>query len=223
MFNLTGQKFGRLEVIARHSRDINRQIIWSCVCDCGNLRTIRSRSLRDGSAKSCGCLQKELAAKRVTTHGQTKHKNKTKEYRAWDNVKQRCHNPKDKSYDNYGGRGITMCPRWLGKDGFANFLADMGECPEGMSLDRKDNNMGYILSNCRWATWEEQENNRRDNHWIEYKGERKTLAQWAKHLGIKQVTLQTRLNKLGWSDERALTTPTLENKGVKKPRKLRFR
>jgi hypothetical protein len=115
-------------------------------------------------------------------------------------MKNRCNNPKDIYYKNYGGRGITYCDEW---EWFENFLRDMGQCPEGMTLERIDNNGNYCRENCRWATRVEQMNNTRSNHWIDYNGDVKTLTQWSKITGISLGTLNKRL-KNGWSIEDTL-------------------
>ena len=200
--DLVGQRFGRLTVQEFAGR--HKQLsYWYCLCDCGNTKRILSSSLRGGKTKSCGCLNKELIARRSTTHGQLLNRLITSIYRIWHHMMQRCYNPKDNDYKNYGGRGIRVCERW---HKFENFFADMGNPPEGMTLDRKDNDGDYCLENCRWATREEQNNNTRKNVWYEHNGERKTIAQWARSMCIKVSTLGMRLNKYGWSVERALTT-----------------
>jgi hypothetical protein len=117
---------------------------------------------------------------------------------------QRCYNPNNKGYKNYGGRGIKVCARWL--ESFENFYEDMGDCPKGLTLDRKDNDGDYTSENCRWATKEEQQNNTRINVWITYVGETKTRTQWERSLGMRPGLLNNRLNKDGWSIEKALTT-----------------
>jgi hypothetical protein len=122
----------------------------------------------------------------------------------------RCYNPNNKHYKNYGAIGRTVCDRWL--ESFENFFEDMGECPEGMTLERIDNTMGYFKENCKWATCKEQNNNRRDNVWIEHAGVRRTRIQWARYLGLPVGTLRWRLDN-GWSLERALTNP-INNKRI---------
>jgi hypothetical protein len=201
MLDIIGHKFGRLEVKGfvgiqkRHS-------YWSCVCDCGNIRRVRGSHLTNGNTKSCGCLKEEQIKKANTFHGQSGRSLTTLTYACWARMLQRCNNPKYIGYTNYGGRGIKVCERW---HKFENFFEDMGECPRGMTLDRKDNNGDYTPDNCRWATPTEQANNRRSNIWKEYKGEWKTIAQWARSLDIKYGTLYSRLNGYGWSIERALS------------------
>jgi hypothetical protein len=114
----------------------------------------------------------------------------------------RCSNPNDSAYINYGARGITVCKRWLK---FENFFADMGE-PNGLTLERKKNNLGYSKSNCKWATMKEQGNNRRSCVMLVYEGKTMNITQWAEHLGVPRMLLYDR-NRAGWSADRILTTP----------------
>ena len=119
-------------------------------------------------------------------------------------MKKRCLNPRHANFKDYGGRGITICERWMI---FENFLADMGERPDGMSLDRIDNNIGYLPENCRWTTVLEQNNNRRGNTILRFGGRALTISQWSVETGIKDCTISERLRH-GWSVERTLITPT---------------
>ena len=116
----------------------------------------------------------------------------------------RCHLSTSHAYSRYGGRGIKVCDRW---QSFENFYADMGDRPDGMSLERVDNDGGYCPENVRWASAKDQANNRRSNRLIEFNGETKTLAQWADHVGMSIGTLWARLTRDGFSVERALTKP----------------
>lgn len=128
----------------------------------------------------------------------------TKEYSVWSTMRQRCMNPRNAKYSEYGARGIKVCERW---NDFSKFLADMGAKPAGHSLDRIDNDGDYAPENCRWATAEVQANNqrtRRDAHWLEHEGERRTVAEWARIKGIKPVTLYARINRYRWPVARAL-------------------
>jgi len=135
-------------------------------------------------------------------------------YRTYRGMLSRCQNQNQKSYKHYGGRGIKVCPRWIGVDGFKNFLADMGPPPDGATLDRKDNSADYSLENCRWATKEEQANNKRNNRWITANGKTQTLAQWARDLGCNPSNILYRI-KSGMTDEQAVTTPVTERPNSK--------
>lgn len=128
----------------------------------------------------------------------------TKTYRRWIGMKSRCFNPREPNFENYGGRGITVCHEW--RESYAVFLADMGECPAGMTLDRIDVNGNYEPGNCRWATPVEQGNNRRNNRLLTYGGKTRTIAQWTSELGFPDTILLNRLRR-GWDVARALTTP----------------
>lgn len=163
---LTGSKFYRLTVLSRaENRGIGRgsKARWNCLCDCGNSRTVEASNLITGHTKSCGChkseVNSEAATKRNTVHGHNKAGKPSPTFNSWNSMKLRCIYPNHVSYKDYGGRGITICDRWAFS--FVNFLADMGERPEGMTLDRKDVDGNYDPENCKWATKKEQEANKR--------------------------------------------------------------
>lgn len=204
--NLIGQKFGMLIVIAETDKRSSDSICWLCRCDCGNEVIVSGDSLRSGLTKSCGCLRKAKAKERFTKHGKTK----ARTYYIWANMKDRCLNPNNDQYKDYGGRGIIICDRWLK---FENFLADMGECPKSLSIERTDNDLGYYKENCIWATQKQQTRNRRSNLLIEFNGKTQCLAAWAEELGIGRQTLSNRL-KRGWSIEKALITPVRKGKEI---------
>jgi hypothetical protein len=132
-----------------------------CRCDCGTERAVRNNHLRSGKSRSCGCLKSQHISDSKTIHGHTRKHINHPLYGTWTTMHQRCTNPNARGYERYGGRGITVCERWRGPDGFPNFLADMGERPAGLSLDRRDNDGNYEPSNCRWATASEQQRNTR--------------------------------------------------------------
>ena len=154
LLDFTGNKFGRLTII---KRDIENKIprMWLCICDCGVKKSVRMDHLKNGRTVSCGCHKTELAINRLTSHGMTK----TRTYRIWRDMINRCHYENYPERHLYGGRGITVCDRW--RYSFENFLADMGVCPDGLSIDRKDSNGNYEPTNCKWSTSKEQANNRR--------------------------------------------------------------
>lgn len=203
IYDLTGQRFGKLTVIQRHgtyhSPGGAKQSTWLCLCDCGNTNITTTGRLRGGYTKSCGCLKNEC------TPGQTHGLSKTPEHKAWTHMRARCNNPNNNRFKNYGARGIKVCHRWL--NSFEAFYSDMGPRPSKKhSLDRIDNDGDYTPDNCRWATNRQQVNNMTRNVMIEYGGTTKTMSQWARHFGFKPSTLGARLRK-GWPIEKALTTP----------------
>lgn len=178
--NLIGRRFEKLLVIEYDKPK------WKCRCDCGVEKSIWPDLLKKGKAKSCGCLR----GKGEKTNGRKNERVR----RIRSCMMGRCYNTKDRNYHLYGGRGIAVCERW--RNSFKNFLDDMGEPPStSHTLDRKDNNGDYSPSNCRWASIEEQSNNRSSNVFLEFKGERLSISQWARKLGISKSVLRSRINK----------------------------
>ena len=204
--DLTGQRFGRLLVISRaESKDRPR---WNCECDCGNKVVLPTESLLGGT-KSCGCYRREWSREIHTKHGGSKRSGRERLYSVWNMMKQRCTDPNNKAYKNYGGRGITVCKEWCDSyEKFREWALENGydkDAAHGKStIDRIDNEKGYSPDNCRFVDAKTQARNTRTNRFIEYNGETKTLAEWGEETGIYCLTIHYRL-KNGWSVEDALT------------------
>lgn len=158
--DMAGQRFSRLTVLRMIGLSDSGECRWSAVCDCGETTIASGRNLPRGLVKSCGCLRKETIVSRSLTHGEKPRKGMTREYSARKSMKARCtNNRKVRDYKYLAARGISVCTRW--SNSYELFLYDMGRCPEGMTLDRKDNDKGYTPNHRRWATWSEQMSNRR--------------------------------------------------------------
>lgn len=198
--DLTGQRFGRLVVIERAKSNLSRHHRWVCRCDCGIVTAPTTQSLVIGHSKSCGCLRKE----RMTKHG----KRQTAEWRSWRYMRVRCYLVSRDTFKHYGGRGITVCDRWLngesGQGPFECFLADMGLMPSPKhTLDRIDNDKNYTPDNCQWATRSQQVRNRRKTKRVIFNGELVVAADLAERFSINPNLFVRRLYK-GWPIERAL-------------------
>jgi hypothetical protein len=187
-----GKVFGRLTVVGL---EVDKRI--PCCCACGTEKSV-SRFNLGRSTMSCGCLNSENTTTRNKTHGWSK----TETYKTFAGMKARCNNPSEPSYVNYGGRGIVVCHEW--QNSFEQFLADMGERPEGKTLERLDNDGPYNAVNCTWATPTEQSNNRRSNRYFTVDGVTDNLTGWAKRIGISASLLFARVGKLGMSIEKAI-------------------
>lgn len=184
--DLTGQRFGRLVALKSDKTSQAGQALWHCVCDCGATKDILSHSLTSGRTTSCGCYHRELSSKALTTHGF----GRTRTAAIWRSMVSRCTNQSTPHYAHYGARGITVCDRWLD---FTNFLGDMGECPDGHSIERIDNDGPYAPDNCTWIPKKLQVRNRRNT--LKYEG--KPLAQIAEEMGVNYDTLYSRFKKYG--------------------------
>ncbi len=201
--DLIGKPCGRLTVLSKLPTSASGHAMVLCRCECGTEKPIRAEAIRKERIRSCGCL----FADTHTTHGRSKRSESNCIFRSWEGMKARCYKTDHNSYQNYGGRGITVCERWL--NSFEAFLQDMGERPSiKHTLDRIDNDGNYEPGNCRWATPEEQHNNRRDSRFLTHDGKTQTAAQWAREVGIPYITFMARLRK--WSVEKAITTPISE-------------
>ncbi len=197
LIDSTGKRFGRLIVLERAPNNKWGQSRWLCLCDCGEKTVVYSIHLRSKRTQSCGCLNRE----KRTTHGHTVRGRSSKVYSVWRAMVQRCTNNSYKQWENYGGRGIRVCERWLK---FENFLEDMGDKPEGYQIDRIDNDGGYFKENCRWATRRQNNRNKRSNRLITFDGKTQCLTEWAEEIGICLETICKRF-QLGWSAEEVLT------------------
>lgn len=192
VIDLTRKTFGRLtaQSPARTARGVSG---WLCRCECGGTVTASTSSLRAGHSKSCGCL-----------HAQMRHgKVGSRVHNIWSLMVGRCTNENSGSWEHYGGRGIEVCDRWKK---FANFYADMGDPSDGASLERKDVNGHYCPENCKWLNSKLQTRNRRSNRPLTHEGVTMTVVEWSERTGIHKRTILSRL-RLGWTAERALTTP----------------
>ena len=182
---------------------------WLCKCQCGTEIVTRGAYLKNGNTKSCGCTKIEWAKKHVKelNKSQIKHNDsKTRLYKIWIGMKDRCNNPNNSRYLSYGGRGIFVCKEWNNSyESFKNWSLHNGY-QENLSIDRINVNGNYEPNNCRWATNKEQQNNMTTNKLLTYNNETHTLSEWSEITGINKSTLSKRINRSGWSVEKALTT-----------------
>lgn len=194
--SLIGNRYGRWLVIDDGGKNKNRLRLWKCKCDCGNIRLVAGVHLLKGYSKSCGCYKRDLTIARNTSHNQSR----TRLYRIWAGMKDRCYNPNATKYHRYGARGIVICDDWLNSfESFHDWAISSGYT-DGLTIDRINNNGDYCPKNCRWATNEEQCNNRGHHILLEINGETKTVAQWAKVSGVNYATIYARHFR-GWTGE----------------------
>ena len=179
--DLRDQRFGSLVVVCKDMDNKSNRTYWICICDCGNQTSVVVDSLKRGLTTSCGCY----ALEKSITHGMRK----SPTYNSWDNMIGRCFRQSNPEYENYGGRGITVCEKWKT---FSGFLEDMGERPENKTIDRIDNNKGYTPDNCRWITNGEQQFNKRNNNIVEYNGKNIPITQAARLAGLNPATVISR-------------------------------
>lgn len=179
--NLVGLRFGLLTVTSYEGSSY-----WSCLCDCGNTSITGTSHLRSGNTKSCGCRKRAVLGESTTKHG----KAGTRVHRIWKAMRNRCNNPNTPRHKDYGAIGITVCPRW---DQFENFYSDMGEPPPKHSIDRIDNSKGYNPSNCRWATTEDQNMNRRNSVCIDGV----PLVYWSLLMGVPYTSAHAIYRRYG--------------------------
>jgi hypothetical protein len=194
--NLVSARFGRLLVRSLAFTKERGRKVWACVCDCGNTTTATTETLNAGTKKSCGCLHRETAAAINKTHGASGGKT----YRIWCGINARCKTASATGFSRYGGRGLKVCRRW---QKYENFLQDMGECPKGKSIERKNNNGGYTKTNCYWATPAQQSRNTCRTRFVMVRGTKKVARDAAVKNGVSVSAFKARLYKYGWSVEQA--------------------
>lgn len=211
---MTGQRFGRLTVQERALHHSGRGVAWLVLCDCGETRIVAGSSLRSGNTRSCGCLQREVAASTARAANFKHGISKTPTWRSWSSMMWRCNSPRHNAYGKSDGSRLTVCERW--KD-YLNFLEDMGERPVGATIDRIENSKGYEPGNCRWATRKTQNRNRTISRFLTFNGQTKCLAEWAEELNISARAISRRL-QWGWDVDRALTEPVLPGQTVERRR-----
>ena len=201
LIDLTGNRYGRLTVVGR---DNGRKLTyWNCRCDCGNLVSVRGDHLKEGRVHSCGCYKSEVSTAIHTTHGDSK----SRLYHIYRTMLARCNNRKRYLYSRYGGRGITVCNEWQESyPAFRKWSMDNGY-DESKSIDRIDNDAGYNPDNCRWTDSIIQANNKSNNRLVSANGVTKTLAEWERETGISQYLIKARIDRLGWSEQDAVTIP----------------
>lgn len=184
--DINGRTFGKLTVLSMVRSPLWKRPKWKCECACGRIRLVIASHLIEGHTRSCGCSRRES----IQRHGHSCVGKVTREFHTWMDAKARTTSPTCRAYKDYGGRGITMCDRWL--NSFEAFLFDMGPKPVGMTLERKDNDGPYSPDNCIWADLRTQANNKRTNRHICIDGVTKTASQWARSVGLKPSTLHNR-------------------------------
>lgn len=179
---IIGKKYGKLTPVSVAGRNKHGLLLYDCICDCGNTKTVGSRYLTEGKTVSCGC-------KRACSN----HHSDSPTYKSWISAKQRCENPNNHNYTHYGARGIKMCERWA--NSFNNFLEDMGERPTKCTLERIDVNGDYAPDNCKWATPKEQGNNRRNNRYIYIENNKFTVSQFVDKYNLNRSNVDYELRR----------------------------
>lgn len=204
--NLTGKRFGKLTAIIPVQGKGN----WLCVCKCGVKKEVKGTDLVAGKVRSCGCLFRELAAKRQFKHGFRKNKKNTHPiYRCWLNMKFRCSNPTATGFHNYGGKGIRVCNRWMSFELFFNDMSPTWK--KGLTIERLENSKDYCPTNCVWDTRKVQANHTSRNRLITIFGKTKTLSQWSEYSGIPVYKIRNRLNR-GWHTDHLLNPSNFNGK-----------
>lgn len=196
--DLTGKRFGKLVALEK-VKSQNNKTVWKCQCDCGTITFVLTGNLNANRVHSCGCLRTDKLIERSTIHNQ-RH---THLYEVWKSMKQRCFNPKNKGYKNYGARGILVCEEWV--HSFTSFYewSMANGYKQGLTIDRIDNNKNYCPENCRWTDRITQANNSRWNKHIIIDGKDDTLANWIRYFNTTPTKYYLRIKK-GYSEQDAL-------------------
>ena len=204
--DITNKKFNRLLAKERIYCEKQKKMAWRCECECGGEIIVTYNQLNRGNTKSCGCLNKENILARNTVHNESK----TRLYKIWVGMRQRCNNPNKKSYNDYGGRGIRVCGEWDTFETFKEWAISNGY-NDTMTIERVDPNGNYEPINCTWIPKSEQAKNRTNCNFLTFNGKTQTVSDWARELNIHRTTINNRLRK-GWSAEDALTKPIQKHK-----------
>lgn len=204
--DLSGQRFGRLVVLYRCSD--GKHYKYKCLCDCGNETEVAADHLRSGHTTSCGCERSIVCSKVHKTHGMSK----TRLYKLWGNMIERCENPKNNRYKVYGAKGIKVCDEWHKFEVFQEWALKNGYdeslTKKEISIERIDVSGDYCPRNCKWIPLKEQHYNKSNTRYIAYNGKKQSLSLWSAETGLSEGCITSRLDKLGWSIEDALTTPS---------------
>lgn len=197
LVEMVGKKYNRLTVSQKYSTDNRGEVLWKCICDCGNEIVALGGNIRSGGTKSCGCLNNERIGDLRRSHNMAK----SRIFRIWTGIRKRCNNCKDKSYKHYGGRGINICKRW---NIFLNFYNDMKDgYKDNLTIERINVNGNYEPINCIWATAKQQARNKRNNVLITFNGKSLTKSEWSDISGTGRDTIAWRIKK-GWNTGEAI-------------------
>jgi hypothetical protein len=197
-----GLRLGMLRVVAEAPRNRFKQRCWECLCDCGNTSVVAQSNLRLKS-RSCGCQIRETVLRRNHKHGHATSRNRDPLYSVWLAMKDRCLNPNNVAYANYGGRGIGISDEWVSD--FEAYVRDLGPKPSpSHTVERRDNNLGYSKENCYWATRKQQMANTRRSVTVPFDGRRVSMEEASQLSGIPYSTIRSR-RRLGWPDDRLLS------------------
>jgi hypothetical protein len=219
--NIKGRRFGNIKVISVSDKKLYAHgTCWDCRCDCGKLLLCWGTRLRIGKQTHCGCRTSEIISKGRTTHGFSR----THVYRTLTRMISRCERSSHESFNDYGGRGIKVCREWRQHPEVFVHWALANGYRKGLTIDRKNNNGPYSPKNCRWVGWVIQARNRRSNHVVTWRGQKKTIAEWAEITGLKYHTISKRIIKYKWSVNEALSDAPDRNawrRGCRKQQEMR--